>query len=186
MRENTTFCFSMLIHSRSDDEHSARSSSIIKRRAQALIMFVGYAITPTPSAEASMDTNETTELISLLVDLTTTEGENIGDVVSVTQQVTSKVMNAIGAADFLNGALVMLQSNDTRVGFHFFFHFTVHSDLSFRSMPVPLKSSRRGYPKLRKLSVASNKKLFCPLSSAPEMSFLVNQLVHWLTQHSVL
>ncbi|OJA15136.1 hypothetical protein AZE42_07566 [Rhizopogon vesiculosus] len=98
-----------------DDEHSARSSSIIKRRAQALIMFVGYAITPTPSTEVSRADNQTTELISLLIHLTTTEGENIADVVSVTQQATSKVMNAIGAADFLNGALVMLQSDDTRI-----------------------------------------------------------------------
>ncbi|OAX34660.1 hypothetical protein K503DRAFT_428951 [Rhizopogon vinicolor AM-OR11-026] len=98
-----------------DDEHSARSSSIIKRRAQALIMFVGYAITPAPSTEVSKADNQTTELISLLIDLTTTEGENIADVVSVTQQATSKVMNAIGAADLLNGALVMLQSDDTRI-----------------------------------------------------------------------
>ncbi|KAJ8583913.1 hypothetical protein M405DRAFT_936925 [Rhizopogon salebrosus TDB-379] len=98
-----------------DDEHSARSSSIIKRRAQALIIFVGYAITPTPSSEVSGADNETTELISLLLELTTTEGENITDVMSVAQQVTSRVMNAVGAADFLNGALVMLQSDDTRI-----------------------------------------------------------------------
>jgi len=78
-------------------------------------MFVGYAITPAPSAEVAMGVNETTELISLLVDLITTEGENLGDIVSVTQQATSKVMNAIGAPDFLNAALVMLQSDDTRV-----------------------------------------------------------------------
>jgi U3 small nucleolar RNA-associated protein 10 len=102
----------------SDDEHSARSSSIIKRRAQALIIFVGYAITPTPSSEVSGADNETTELISLLLELTTTEGENITDVMSVAQQVTSRVMNAVGAADFLNGALVMLQSDDARVGLH--------------------------------------------------------------------
>ncbi|KAG1775600.1 hypothetical protein EV702DRAFT_421745 [Suillus placidus] len=99
-----------------DDEHSARSSSIIKRRAQALIMFVGYAITPTPSTDISRGDNATTELVSLLVDLATIEGDsNISDIVSVTQQTTSKVMNAIGAADFLNGALVMLQSDETRI-----------------------------------------------------------------------
>ncbi|KAG1807089.1 uncharacterized protein BJ212DRAFT_1387903 [Suillus subaureus] len=99
-----------------DDEHSARSSSIIKRRAQALIMFVGYAITPTPSTDISTGDNATTELVSLLVDLGTMEGDsNISDIVSVTQQTTSKVMNAIGAADFLNGALVMLQSDETRI-----------------------------------------------------------------------
>ncbi|KAG1720632.1 hypothetical protein EDB19DRAFT_1775930 [Suillus lakei] len=99
-----------------DDEHSARSSSIIKRRAQALIMFVGCAITPTPSADISRGDNATTDLISLLVDLATIEGDNnISDIVSVTQQATSKVMNAIGAADFLNGALVMLQSDETRI-----------------------------------------------------------------------
>ncbi|KAG0706218.1 hypothetical protein DFH29DRAFT_902720 [Suillus ampliporus] len=99
-----------------DDEHSARSSSIIKRRAQALIIFVGYAITPTPSTDISKGDNATTELISLLVDLATMEGENnIADIVSATQQAMLKVMNAIGAADFLNGALVMLQSDETRI-----------------------------------------------------------------------
>ncbi|KAG1896221.1 uncharacterized protein F5891DRAFT_1054817 [Suillus fuscotomentosus] len=100
-----------------DDEHSARSSSIIiKRRAQALIMFVGHAIIPTSSADISKGDNATTELVSLLVDLATIEGDsNISDILSVTQQTTSKVMNAIGAADFLNGALVMLQSDETRI-----------------------------------------------------------------------
>jgi U3 small nucleolar RNA-associated protein 10 len=99
-----------------DDEHSARTSSIIKRRAQALIMFVGYAITPTPSTDISRGDNATTELVSLLVDLATIEGDsNISDIVLVTQQTASKVMNAIGAADFLNGALVMLQSDETRI-----------------------------------------------------------------------
>ncbi|KAG2151035.1 uncharacterized protein EDB93DRAFT_318060 [Suillus bovinus] len=99
-----------------DDEHSARSSSIIKRRAQALIMFVGYAITPAPSIDMFKADNATTELVSLLVDLATTEDDsNISDILSVTQQTTSKVMNAIGAADFLNGALVMLQSDETRI-----------------------------------------------------------------------
>ncbi|KAG2130333.1 hypothetical protein DEU56DRAFT_815464 [Suillus clintonianus] len=98
-----------------DDEHSAKSSSIMKRRAQALIMFVGYAITPTPSTDISKGDNATTELISLLADLATTEGDNVADIVSVTQKATSKVMNAIGAADFLNGALVMLQSDETRI-----------------------------------------------------------------------
>ncbi|KAG2363636.1 hypothetical protein BDR07DRAFT_1471237 [Suillus spraguei] len=98
-----------------DDEHSARSSSIIKRRAQALVMFVGSAITPTPSTDISRGDNATTELVSLLVDLATIEGDsNISDIVSVVQQATSKVMNAIGAADFLNGALVMLQSDETK------------------------------------------------------------------------
>ncbi|KAG1852147.1 hypothetical protein DFJ58DRAFT_791745 [Suillus subalutaceus] len=92
-----------------DDEHSARSSTIIKRRAQALIMFVGYAITPTPSTDISRGDNATTELVSLLATA------NISDIVPVTQQTTSKVMNAIGAADFLNGALVMLQSDETRI-----------------------------------------------------------------------
>ncbi|KAG1761179.1 hypothetical protein EDD22DRAFT_897736 [Suillus occidentalis] len=93
-----------------DDEHSARSSSIIKRRTQALIMFVGYAITPASSTDISRGDNATTDLVSLL------EGDsNVSDIVSVTQQTTSKVMNAIGAADFLNGALVMLQSDETRI-----------------------------------------------------------------------
>ncbi|KAG2757731.1 hypothetical protein P692DRAFT_20824545 [Suillus brevipes Sb2] len=99
-----------------DDEHSARSSSIIKRRAQALIMFVGHAITPASSTDISRGDNATTDLVSLLVDLATIEGDsNVSDIVSVTQQTTSKVMNAIGAADFLNGALVMLQSDETRI-----------------------------------------------------------------------
>ena len=174
----------MLMHHFSDDEHSARSSSVIKRRAQALIMFVGYAITPTPSTEVSRGDNDATELISLLVDLTTAEGENIADVVSVTQQATSKVMNAISAADFLDGTIVMLQSDDTRVIFHLSFY--IHSYLSFRSRLVPLKFSRREYPESQKLSVGSNKRPFFPLSTASGTSFPVNQLAHWSTQHSML
>src|SRR6267154_2634246 len=85
--ENSLTCFLLRSHLHcSDDEHSARSSSIIKRRAQTLIMFVCYAITPTPSTEASRGDNATTELISLLVDLTTIQGENnIADIVPVTQ-----------------------------------------------------------------------------------------------------
>ncbi|KAG1727322.1 hypothetical protein EDB19DRAFT_1943251 [Suillus lakei] len=68
------------------------------------------------STNISKGNNVTTELISLLVDLATIEAESsISDIVPVTQQATSKVMNAIGAADFLNGALVMLQSDETRI-----------------------------------------------------------------------
>jgi U3 small nucleolar RNA-associated protein 10 len=83
-------------------------------------MFVGHAITPASSTDISRGDNATTDLVSLLVDLATIEGDsNVSDIVSVTQQTTSKVMNAIGAADFLNGALLMLQSDETRVGSHF-------------------------------------------------------------------
>lgn len=91
----------------SDDEHSARSFL-------ALIMFVGYAITPASSTDISKGDNATTDLISLLVDHATIKGDsNVSDIVSVPQQTTSKVMNAIGATDFLNGTLAMLQSDET-------------------------------------------------------------------------
>ncbi|KAG1817570.1 uncharacterized protein BJ212DRAFT_1500051 [Suillus subaureus] len=79
-------------------------------------MFVGYAITPTSSTNISRGDNAMMDLISLLVDLATIEGDsNVSDIVSVPQQTTSKVMNAIRAADFLIGALIMLQSDETRI-----------------------------------------------------------------------
>lgn len=161
----------------SDDEHSARSSSIIiKRRAQALIMFVGHAIIPTSSADISKGDNATTELVSLLVDLATIEGDsNISDILSVTQQTTSKVMNAIGAAEFLNGALVMLQSDETRVGLYFLYETLSH--IVSRSRLVLLKSSQRGYPELQMQSVANNRRQSYRSSTLFETSFLASQPV---------
>jgi hypothetical protein len=148
-------------------------------------MFVGYAITPTPSTDISKGDNATTELVSLLVDLATIEGDsNISDIVLVTQQTTSKVMNAIGAADFLNGALVMLQSDETRVGLHL--PYEILSHLVSRSKLVLLKSSQREYPKLRKQSVANNRRLLYRLSAAFGTSFLASQPVYWSIQHSML
>jgi hypothetical protein len=140
-------------------------------------MFVGYAITPASSTDISKGDNATTDLVSLLVDLATIEGDsNVSDIVSVTQQTTSKVMNAIGAADFLNGALVMLQTDETRVGSHF--PHEILSHLISRSRLVLLKSLQTGYPRLQKLSVTNNRRLLYQSSTAFGTSFPASQPVY--------
>jgi U3 small nucleolar RNA-associated protein 10 len=128
-------------------------------------MFVGYAITPASSTDISKGDNATTDLISLLVDHATIKGDsNVSDIVSVPQQTTSKVMNAIGATDFLNGTLAMLQSDETMVGSHF--PYEILSHLVSSSRLVLLKSLQTGYPRLQKLSVANNRRLLHQFSTA--------------------
>ncbi|KAH7920221.1 hypothetical protein BV22DRAFT_1199044 [Leucogyrophana mollusca] len=103
-----------------DEEHSASTSSTFKRRAQALIIFTSYAMQPSTQDMQTLKNGTTTDLISLLIDLTTARGENaqasgVPDIAVTAQTTITKVMEVMWAVDFLTAILTMLQSDDSRI-----------------------------------------------------------------------
>jgi hypothetical protein len=106
----------------SDEEHSLPLSSVLKRRAQALIIFVGHAL-QTSSAKHRGDfptSKAISDLISLLVHMATLHGgsspeSNIDYISSAAQFTMSLSLGAIPATDFISAVLITLESNEARV-----------------------------------------------------------------------
>ena len=106
----------------SDEEHSLPLSSVLKRRAQAVIIFVGHALQTSstkypresPAGEAISD------LVSLLVNMATLHGgstpeSNIDYISNAARSTMSLSLGAIPAADFISAVLITLKSKEARV-----------------------------------------------------------------------
>lgn len=104
-----------------DGEHSLSTSATLKRRIQALVLFVSTSLTPSePNALGSGDGGGATDIITHLLDLATpptghAPESDVVTIVAVAQSAIERIMSVISAREFLAAGRVMLASEDTRV-----------------------------------------------------------------------
>lgn len=106
----------------SDEEHSPALPSVLKRRAQALIIFVGHALqtTLTKRLSDSPAREITGGLFSILVNIATLQGgltpeSNIDHISNAVQTTMSLSLSVMPAADFVNSVVNALESKEERV-----------------------------------------------------------------------
>ncbi|KAF8901036.1 armadillo-type protein [Gymnopilus junonius] len=104
-----------------DGDHSASSSTILRRRAQALIIFIGHAFRPKGSnINASENDVSISSVISKLITLATllegasseTKVEEISDAARLT---LNKLISGMSVVDFSESVRSMLQSGNVKV-----------------------------------------------------------------------
>lgn len=106
----------------SDEEHSLPPSAVFRRRAQALIISVGFALKPqssmTPPGSVS-DRRAMSELVSFLIQLATVQGENhdnkLDNIAEAARASIPRVLSVMSAADFIIAVLAMLESEEQTV-----------------------------------------------------------------------
>ncbi|KAJ6463475.1 hypothetical protein C8R45DRAFT_840925 [Mycena sanguinolenta] len=106
-----------------DDDQPQALASAFKRRAQALVVFVGFAIKMSPSTAtvvAVPEDGSMSNLVSLLIALATARGGSTPDtrIDDISQAARTSLSNALGcmsAVDFIDAVLSILQSGDSQV-----------------------------------------------------------------------
>ncbi|KAJ7630018.1 hypothetical protein DFH06DRAFT_704991 [Mycena polygramma] len=112
-----------LLDTSPDDDQLQPSAATFKRRAQSLVVFVGYAMKMSPTAAAQVAVPEDgtmSNLVSLLIALATARGGSGPDarVEEISQAARTSLGKALGcmsAVDFIDAVLSILQSGDPRV-----------------------------------------------------------------------
>ncbi|KAF7326662.1 U3 small nucleolar RNA-associated protein 10 [Mycena venus] len=112
-----------LLDTSPDDDQLQPSAAAFKRRAQALVVFVGYAMKMSPSTAVEVTVPEggaMSNLVSLLIALATARGgatpdTRIEDVSQAARTSLSKALGCMSAVDFIDAVLSILQSGDARV-----------------------------------------------------------------------
>ena len=109
---------SIIFHS--DGDHSVSSTSILRRRAQALIIFVGHAFKPKPSTTNSPESEGSiSTVITQLIKLATLpEGKSTETKVEEISEAARASMNRLlcstSVFNFINAVHSMLGSGDTK------------------------------------------------------------------------
>ncbi|KAJ7270708.1 hypothetical protein B0H12DRAFT_1229192 [Mycena haematopus] len=106
-----------------DDDQPQAFAAAFKRRAQALVVFVGYAIKmplSTTTLVAVPEDGSMSNLVSLLIALATARGGSTPDtrIDDISQAARTSLSNALGcmsAVDFIDAVLSILQSGDSQV-----------------------------------------------------------------------
>ncbi|KAJ7701560.1 hypothetical protein B0H17DRAFT_1195339 [Mycena rosella] len=113
-----------LLDTSPDEDQLQPSAAAFKRRAQALVLFVGYAIKLSSSAvEATATAPEggaMSNLVSLLIALATARGGSspetrVEDVSQAARVSLGKALGCMSAVDFVDAVLSILKSGDSRV-----------------------------------------------------------------------
>ncbi|KAF7307826.1 U3 small nucleolar RNA-associated protein 10 [Mycena kentingensis (nom. inval.)] len=99
-----------------DDEQQQPNAAVFRRRAHALVVFVGHAIT-TPQATTTEvivpDEGSTSNLVSLLIALATTR--EIEEISQAARTSLSKSLSCMAAVDFIDAVLSILKFDDPEV-----------------------------------------------------------------------
>ena len=118
MKTQFSFSFMQLINFHRDGDHSLPPSTNMKRRAQALILFVGYALKPrtSPSSEESIS-----PAIAHLITLATMTGgkttdTKVDEISEAAHSSMHRLLSGTSVANFLECVESMLKSGDAKVG----------------------------------------------------------------------
>lgn len=108
-----------LIHFRRDGDHSLPPSTNMKRRAQALILFVGYALKPRVSPSSEEESVST--VIPHLITLATLTGGKTADtkvdeIAEAARSSMQRLLNGMSVTSFIESVESMLKSGDVQVG----------------------------------------------------------------------
>jgi len=91
----------------------------MRRRAQALVMFVGYAakLLSTASAGPASGGGALNDLVSLLINIITAPGteKNLDDVATAARLAMGQVLTVMSAADFIRAVVVIVECGEDRV-----------------------------------------------------------------------
>jgi hypothetical protein len=106
------------------EEAQIRTPAHIKLRAEALIVYIGYAIQDKSFALAHDGTDAfkvlLKDLITILVDLSSGHSkDDSADIVDAASNALKNVLNIIHATDFLEISASMLESDNNKVHFRF-------------------------------------------------------------------
>jgi U3 small nucleolar RNA-associated protein 10 len=101
-----------------DGDHSLPPSTNMKRRAQALILFVGYALKPRVSP--SSEEEPISAVIAHLTTLATLTGEetidtNIDEISEAARSSIHRLLSGMSVAIFIESVESMLKSGDAKV-----------------------------------------------------------------------
>lgn len=107
-----------LTNCRRDGDHSLSPSTIMKRRAQALILFVGYALKPRASPSSKGEPIST--VIAHLTTLATLTGgkstdTKIDEISEAARSSLYRLLSGMSAANFIQCVESMLNSGDAKV-----------------------------------------------------------------------
>ncbi|KAK0200852.1 hypothetical protein DFS33DRAFT_1386800 [Desarmillaria ectypa] len=97
------------------DEHSISPSTAFRRRAQAILAFVGFAAKSTPGSSASISTF--VSLLVLMATLPSGQGPDtrMEDVNKASRLSLAQALKVMSAVDFLNSVIAMLESSEQAV-----------------------------------------------------------------------
>ncbi|KAF9468309.1 hypothetical protein BDZ94DRAFT_1246474 [Collybia nuda] len=104
-----------------DDDHAASISTALKRRAQALLMFIGHSLKPTTSESRSPSYEENMgQLVTALISLATLqEGAGvetkIGDICIAARSTINQVLGVMSVIDFVKAVQSMIKSGDEKI-----------------------------------------------------------------------
>ena len=105
----------LLINFHRDGDHSLPPSTNMKRRAQALILFVGYALKPRVS---SSEEESISAVIAHLIALATLTGgkTKVDEISEASRSSMNKLISGMSVANFMESVESMLKSGDVKVG----------------------------------------------------------------------
>ncbi|KAJ6578862.1 hypothetical protein DFH09DRAFT_980162 [Mycena vulgaris] len=116
---------SSLLDTSPDEDQLQPSAAAFKRRAQALVVFVGYAMKLSSSTATEVtvtipDGGAMSNLVSLLISLATARGGSspdtrVEDISHAARVSLSKALGCMSAVDFIDAVLSILKSGDSRV-----------------------------------------------------------------------
>ncbi|KAG5644278.1 hypothetical protein DXG03_008763 [Asterophora parasitica] len=101
-----------------DEEPKTASSTALRRRAQALLMFVGHALKPSaPGSTASEE--DLSRLVAALISLATLQGAStdtkVDEICLAARASLNRALGVMAASDFVAGVLSMVESGDVQV-----------------------------------------------------------------------
>ncbi|KJA17838.1 hypothetical protein HYPSUDRAFT_191636 [Hypholoma sublateritium FD-334 SS-4] len=99
-----------------DGDHSVSSATILRRRVQALIVFIGFAY----KSKASIEGGSISNVIAQLIRLATLSGGNSADtkmeeISEVARSSLNRLLSAMSVVNFMQAVETMLDSGDVKV-----------------------------------------------------------------------
>lgn len=104
-----------------DADHLASSSTILRRRAQALITFIGYAIKSTPQSAQSSEDSSISSVVSNLLTLATLKDvgksadTKVDEISQAARNSISRLLESMSAVTFIDSVLAILEQGDAKV-----------------------------------------------------------------------
>lgn len=97
------------------EEHSVSPTTAFRRRAQAILAFIGFASKSTPGSSASINTF--VSLLVLMATLPSGQGSDarMEDVNKASRLSLAQALKVMSAVDFLNSVIAMLESSEQAV-----------------------------------------------------------------------
>lgn len=116
--KHSFFFFMLLISFHRDGDHSLPPSTNMKRRAQALILFVGYALKPRVSSSEEESINAVIAYLIALATLTggKTNDTKVDEISEASRSSMNKLISGMSVANFMESVESMLKSGDVKVG----------------------------------------------------------------------